>query len=630
MGCDIGGTFTDFVIFDDESGTLWIEKCLTTPADPAQGVLQGVAALAKIIPDFLAATTQIFHGTTLVINAVLERKGAKTALITTEGFRDVLEIGSERRYDLYDLQQRYPPPLVPRHLRLAVPERARSDGKILTALDMDRARAVVTELQNAAVESVAVCLLHAYVAPKHEQQLAALLAQQLPQVSVSLSSQVLPEINEYTRTTTTVVNAYCKPLMARYLSSLQTRLVEAGFGGQMLVMLSSGGVTSVDTASRYPVRVIESGPVGGVIMSQHVQALAGIDTALAFDMGGTTAKICVIEGGTVRRTNLYEVARVHRFKEGSGIPIEVPCIDLLEVGAGGGSIASVNELELLQVGPHSAGAQPGPACYGHGGMQPTVTDADLLLGYLDPNFFLGGAMALDVDAARHAIDEQLGAALALTPERAAWGIHDAVNESMASAAKMYAAERGVDPSALALVASGGAGPVHCFGVARKLGITQIVIPVAVGVACALGFLVAPVSYDLVRTHKIPLAEVDLQDIDNLFGEMQSQARSVMAEAGELGAVTFARSVDVRYVGQGYEVNVALPASSVVAIGSASLGVLFQTTYETLFDRVFAGNQFELVNLRLVASGPQPASPLAHPLAHSVTRRTEHGCDSNKG
>ncbi|MDP6704987.1 MAG: hydantoinase/oxoprolinase family protein [Alphaproteobacteria bacterium] len=609
LGCDIGGTFTDFVLLDEATGEMRVEKCLTTPADPSTGVMNGVGLLDERVPGFLAETLQVLHGTTLVINAVLERKGAKTALITTEGFRDVLEIASERRYDLYDLQQQYPAPLVPRYLRRGLEERLRSDGLVLTPLDTDGLDAIAADFASESVEAVAVCLLHSYRSPAHEQAVEKRLGELLPGISVSISSDVLPEINEYARTSTTVVNAYTKPLMARYLASLEDRLAVAELEGQLLIMLSSGGVASVETASRYPVRVIESGPVGGVIVSQHIKNLAGIDAAFSFDMGGTTAKLCLLEGDEPHRATEYEVARVHRFKAGSGIPIKVPCVDLLEIGAGGGSIAEINPLGLLQVGPESAGAAPGPACYGQGGERPTVTDADLVLGFLNEDYFLGGTMDLDRQASRDAIGHRVAEPLGLDIERAAWGIHDSVNESMASATKMYAAERGVDCASLALVASGGAGPVHCYGLARKLGIREIVVPPAVGVASAIGFLAAPVSYDLVRTHKTPLASADLAEIDARFEAMRREAVDTLARAGEPAVAAVERSFDIRYVGQGYEINVAVGTDAVAAVGRERLLDRFKETYEALFGRAFPENEFEIVNLRLIARGPRPESPL---------------------
>lgn len=611
LGCDIGGTFTDFVLYDARDGSLKLEKCLTTPHDPSDAVLQGVGQLIETQPDYLAHTAQILHGTTLVINAVLERRGDKTALLTTEGFRDVLEIGTERRFDLYDLQQQYPDPLVSRDLRFGVRERVAADGRILVEIDEAEIETLAALLRQEEVQSIAVCLLHAFSEPANERRLRGLLEEKLPGVSISLSSDVLPEINEFTRSSTTVVNAYCKPLMTRYLSSLKTRLGNKGLAGELLVMLSSGGVASVDTGCEFPARMIESGPVGGVILAQHIKDLCGLKDAFAFDMGGTTAKICIIEGDALPRATLYEVGRTARFKPGSGIPVKVPCVDLLEIGTGGGSIAGINALELLQVGPRSAGSEPGPACYGRGGENPTVTDADLVLGYLDPDFFLGGEMKLDVAAARAAIETKVAKPLGLGIEQAAFGISDAANESMAAATRMYAAERGVDPSELALVASGGAGPVHCYGLSAKLGVREIIVPTAVGVASALGFLVAPVSYDLVRTFKTGLADLRLNDLTAAFDELKAEARIVLAKAGEKQEPTFRLSVDIRYVGQGFELNVELPDTPPENIPFQDL---FSDTYAAHFGRAFEGNAFELVNLRLIASGPTPRSPFHTPAA----------------
>lgn len=603
IGCDIGGTFTDFIVFDELTGAMHLEKCLTTPGDPSQGVMEGLELLAGRIPELLGSTSQVLHGTTLVINAVMERKGARTALLTTQGFRDVIAIGTERRYDLYDLQQTYPEPLIPRELRQPVLERIRADGQVLTPLDLQGARQTVAGLEKEGIESVAICLLHSYLNPSHERDLRDMLASEFPAISVSISSEVLPEINEYMRTSTTIVNAYVKPLMQRYLGRLLSRLEQEGFGGQLLIMLSNGGVTSTLTASEFPVRVIESGPVGGVIMGQHVKRKASIANALAFDMGGTTAKVSLLEGNELMRASDYEVARVHRFKAGSGIPIRVPCVDILEIGAGGGSLASINMLNLLQIGPESSGAVPGPVCYGRGGRQPTITDADLVLGFLNPDHFLGGSMQLDLDAARNAITERIAKPLDLDTAMAAWGIHDAVNENMAAATKMYAAERGIDPANLSIIASGGAGPVHAYGLAKKLGAKEVVMPVAVGVASAVGFLLAPISYDVQRTYKVPVSRLDLAEMDEAFASMEAEATEVIRRAGETREPTVRRMLDVHYVGQGYEVSVHLPSGSIEALGIDALNALFSKAYDGVFERVFGDNEFEVVTLRLTAEGP---------------------------
>ena len=498
---------------------------------------------------------------------------------------------------------------MPRYLRRGVTERLSSDGAIIVPLDEPEVDRIAADFAFEGVEAVAVWLLHAYQDPVNELAIRERLKKKMPELSVSLSSEVLPEINEYARTSTTVVNAYTKPLMERYLSSLEANLKRQGLKGRLLVMLSSGGVVSVDTAANFPVRVIESGPVGGAIMGQRIKEMAGISAAIAFDMGGTTAKVCLLQGDEPQRASEYEVARVHRFKVGSGIPLKVTCVDLLEIGAGGGSIADISPLGLLQVGPESAGAVPGPACYAQGGDWPTVTDADLLLGYLNPEHFLGGSIALNLPASYTAIETRIGQPLGLKTELAAWGIHNSVNESMAGATKMYAAERGVDPARLALIASGGAGPVHCYSLARKLGIAEIVVPPAVGVASAVGFLAAPVSYDLVRTHKVSLSSADLGAIDAIMETLQAEARKTLTRAGEANVTTYERSLDIRYVGQGYEINVPLSSGTMESIGRAGLLDLFRQTYEGLFGRAFPQNAFEIVNLRMIARGPLPDSPL---------------------
>lgn len=609
MGCDIGGTFTDFVLLDTTTGEMRLEKCLTTPADPSEAVLDGVRLLGKGAPRFLDDTSQVFHGTTLVINAVIERKGAKTALITTAGFRDVLEIGTERRYDVYDLQQQYPVPLVPRNLRHGITERIWSDGRVMAPLDEEELARVIERFVDERVESLAVCLLHSYRNPVHEQRIAAYVQHAAPHIAISISSDVLPEIKEYERTATTVVNAYVKPVMQGYAGRLSDRLAASGFTGQLLIMLSSGGVTSVETAMQYPVRVIESGPVAGVIMSQHIAKLANVPDVLSFDMGGTTAKACLLQNGMPTRAREFEVARVHRFKKGSGIPVHVPVLDLLEIGAGGGSIAHINALGLLQVGPESAGADPGPACYGRRGSQPTVTDADLVLGYLNPDYFLGGTMRLDVEASRAVIQERLAAKLGIDPLLAAWGIHDLVNENMAAAAKMHLAEKGGDPSTLALVAFGGAGPVHCYSLAKKLGVRRVIVPVAAGVASAVGFLTAPVSYDVVRTHKIALADADVAGIEKIYRAMEEEALAVLRKGGEAGEATFNRSADIRYIGQGYEINVAFPARGSGVPDRQGLLAIFTEGYRRFYGRTFPENEFEIVNLRVVVEGPPPTTLL---------------------
>ncbi len=467
IGIDVGGTFTDFVLLDDATGHTETYKCLTTPRDPSDAIEEGVRVLAGRVPGGLDRLEEVIHGTTLVINAIIERKGARTGLLTTRGFRDVLELGREIRYAAYDPFAQMPEPLVPRERRLEVDERLRADGSILVPLDEEMAREVIRELARHDVASIAVCLLNSFENPAHELTLKRLLAEELPGVSVSISYEVLPRIREYERTSTTVTNAYVKPLTETYLRQLRERLTALGFRGRLFIMLSSGGVTSAETAAEFPVRIIESGPTAAVIAGQYYSRLFDVPAMFCFDMGGTTAKSCLVENGVAAVVSTFEVGRVQRFQKGSGLTIQVPVVDLMEIGAGGGSIARASRLGTLQVGPESAGAEPGPICYGRGGVEPTVTDADLLLGYLDPTYFLGGAMKLDPDKARHGIEERVARPLGVSFIDAVWGIHDLINETMAAAAKTHIAERGGNPHRVTVAAFGGAGPVHAYGLAAQ-------------------------------------------------------------------------------------------------------------------------------------------------------------------
>ncbi|MBU4426467.1 MAG: hydantoinase/oxoprolinase family protein, partial [Proteobacteria bacterium] len=442
LGCDIGGTFTDFVLLNDRTGEIRINKCLTTPGDPSDAVEQGIKELEQVTPGFVAKLDEVIHGTTLVINSIIERKGAKTGLITTRGFRDVLELGREIRYAPYDVFAEFPKPLISRRFRLEVDERIRSDGTVLKPLDPEDARQAVNRLIDMGVESIAVCLLNSFENPAHELVIKDIINTQAPDIPVSISYEVLPQIREYERTSTTVTNAYVKPLTGRYLSKLSERLETIGSKGKLFIMLSSGGITSVETAAEFPVRIIESGPTAAVISGQYYGKLFDIPEMFCFDMGGTTAKSCLIQRGVAGVVPTFEVGRVQRFMKGSGLTIQVPVVDLMEIGAGGGSIAKVSKMGTLQVGPESSGADPGPICYARGGTEPGVTDADLLLGYLDENYFLGGEMKLDKEAARRGIEEKIAKPLGVTFVQAVWGIHDLINETMAAAAKTHIAEKG--------------------------------------------------------------------------------------------------------------------------------------------------------------------------------------------
>jgi len=603
LGSDIGGTFTDFALVDDASGSVAIHKCLTTPEDPSQAVADGLTAFGADTRASLGDLNYHIHGTTLVINAVIERKGAKTGLITTQGARDVLEIGREKRYDGYDLKIGFPEPLVPRPRRLEVTERLHASGAVLTPLEEASVRTAVADLVAAGVESIAVSLLHAYRNPDHERRVRDIIAEMTPGMPVSLSADVLPEMKEYERTSTTVVNAYAKPAAEAYLARLDERIGEAGAAGELLLMLSSGGTTSAATAREFPVQIIESGPAAGALGAAHYARLAGLTEVLSFDMGGTTAKMCLVNDGRVAKTTEFEAAHVHRFKRGSGIPVHIPVVDLMEIGAGGGSIAHITEVGTLQVGPESAGADPGPACYGQGGREPTVSDADLVLGYLDAGHFLGGDMALDTDAARAAIEARLAAPLKLGVEDAAWGIHSIVNENMASAAKVYVTERGEDPGRYTMVAFGGAGPVHAVDFARRLGVKRVLVPPHAGVASALGMIVAPISFDTVRTFPVRLDAAEADELTALFDEMAKECRDRMPAGVDAATLTAERSLDMRYVGQGYHVNVPIGEDALRGDAPAALRAAFDAVYTKLYGRVYDDLKLEIVNLRLSASTP---------------------------
>ncbi|MFH0823913.1 MAG: hydantoinase/oxoprolinase family protein [Pseudomonadota bacterium] len=604
LGCDIGGTFTDFVLVNDETGTFSIYKCLTTPTDPSDAVETGIRGLETQTPGFMPDVAEIIHGTTLVINAIIERKGARTGLITTKGFRDVLELGREIRYDAYDIFAEYPKPLVPRPLRLEVDERIASDGRILRALDSEEVKMVVRSLTDAGVESVAICTINSYENPKHEAMIKALVNESAPHLSVSASFEVLPQIREYERTCTTATNAYVKPITVKYLHKLHSRLQSLGFEGKLFIMLSSGSITTVATASEFPVRIIESGPTAAVIASQHYGRMFNIKDIFCFDMGGTTAKSCLIQKGEAGLVSTFEVGRVQRFKKGSGLPIQVPVVDLMEIGAGGGSIARISKMGLLQVGPESAGADPGPASYDLGGENPTVTDADLILGYLDPNYFLGGTMPLNLDAARRAIEEKIAKPLNTTVTEAAFGIHDLINETMAAAAKTHIAEKGGNPSTITVAAFGGAGPVHAYGLARKIGAPRLLVPPLAGVGSALGFFTAPIAFDLVRSHRVSLDEADFNAVEKLFAELEKEASAILAQSGEVQGIRFARSIDMRFVGQGAETNLPMPDKPFNELERAEIRNLFDETYKRLYGRTYPDTRVEFITFRLRAGLPE--------------------------
>lgn len=604
IGVDVGGTFTDFVLIDDERKIIQTGKRLTTPGDPSLAIIEGTERLISEANTVLSAVDAVVHGTTLVTNTVIERKGAKVGLITTRGFRDSLEMGREIRYDLYDLFFEMPEPLVPRALREEVTERLDANGDVLEPLNADDVRAAGSRLLAEGCEAFAVCLLHSYRNDAHEQEVRRILEGIVGGRPICISSEVAPEIREFERCNTACANAYVQPLMRSYLERLEEQLKARGLEGSLHVMLSGGGLTTIRAAREFPIRLIESGPAAGAMAAAFYSELTGIKNLISFDMGGTTAKMCIIENGQPEHAHEFEAARVRRFRKGSGLPLKVPVVDLIEIGAGGGSIARVDQMGLMKVGPDSAGSEPGPVCYRRGGTEPTVTDADLLLGYLSPEYFLGGEMALDIDRVRDAVRERVAGPLGMDVETAAAGIHSIVNENMASATRMYIAEKGKDPRRYSMIAFGGAGPVHAYGLAKLLKLKKLICPLGAGVMSALGFLVAPFAIDYVRSYMSRLDQIDWDHLNDLFEEMEGDARALLREAGAREC-NVQRQVDMRYVGQGFEIKVDLPLGRLSADSIPLVREAFYQAYERLFGRRLEDVPIETLSWRLAASGETP-------------------------
>ena len=546
----------------------------------------------------------LIHSTTLVTNAIIERKGSKSALLTTRGFRDVLEMGREQIYHMYDLQARPAEPIVPRYLRREINERTTRDGTVLQAPDLEDAAGIVADLVDDGVESLAVSLLHSYRNPESEQALKAAIASRFPSLCVSISSEVAPVINEFERTSTTVADCYVKPTVSRYLAQVESLLSEAGYPGKLLVMHSAGGVMDSEKARQHPVRLIESGPAAGALAASFYGSLLDQPDLLSLDMGGTTAKTCVIEGGGLSLANSIEVARVHRFMKGSGLPIVIPVVDLVEIGAGGGSIAWVDQMRLLKVGPRSSGADPGPACYGLGGDEPTVTDSDLALGYLDPDYFLGGRMQLDKEAGMQAIST-LAKAIGMETSQVSAGIHDVVNENMAASARIHIIGRNKDPRNYAMIAFGGAGPSHACGVARILGVKQVVVPLAAGVTSTIGCMTAPISFEEVRTMPGLLDDTDRAAVERVYSEMEDAGAAMLREAGlPAESMELVRSADMRLVGQIHELNVTLPDWPLNGSNVGPLEDRFHEIYQSLYSRRNLNIPIQVQNWRLLVRVPQ--------------------------
>ncbi len=609
LAVDIGGTFTDAVLIDGESGRVVVDKTLSTPSQPLEGVKRGVlGALARagITPGDIHAP--IVHATTLVTNALIEGKIAKATLVTTLGFADTLLIRNEHRYDMYDLQIEFPPPPIPRDRTFEIDERVSSDGSVLTVPDQDAIERLAVELRAVHAEAVAICFLNSYANPSNERAVAAGLAELLD-VPVCASNEIAPQIREYPRMVTTACNASTMPVIGPYLEEFQTWLAEQGFGGSLLIMLSNGGVVSADVAAKNPIRMVESGPAAGALAGSWYARRLNEPRLLCFDMGGTTAKSCLIEDFEAELTTDFEIARMYRFKKGSGFPVTVPSIDLVEIGAGGGSIARVDDLGLLKIGPDSAGAEPGPACYGRGGVNPTVTDSDVVLGNLDPGFFLGGEMVLDLEAAEHAIGK-VSAALETSIVETAGGVIELVDQNMAASARMHAVERGADLRGVSLIAFGGAGPVHACGVAELLESPRVIFPANASVLSAFGALVTPVRMDLARSFVRKFDAVTDAEREALLEEMRAEGRRVLAAAGVAESdVTFRYGVDARYQGQGNEITLWVGTGEQWPTTSEELLAQFSEQYRTMYGMTIPDVAVEVVTWRISAFGSDPALTL---------------------
>ncbi len=618
-GVDIGGTFTDLIVFNDATGSFTVGKTLTTPHDPSQAIETVLVEALERDKVAASAVLQLIHGTTLVTNAIIERKGAHTALLATQGFRDSIEIRRENRYELYDLMLEMPESLVPRYLRFNVPQRMLTDGTTLQELDVAFVGQLTRELVANGIEAIAIAFLNSFANPTAEREARAIVQRIAPAMRVSISSEVVPEIREFERTSTTIANVYVQSRVESYLIELQTRLARIGIKGNLLMMLSSGGIVTLDTAIRFPIRLLESGPAAGALAAASFGAVCGYSDLLSFDMGGTTAKFCVIDRGQPLIAHEYEVDRRYRFKKGSGLPIKVPVIEMIEIGAGGGSIARIDPLGLLKVGPESAGAEPGPACYGLGGTEPTVTDADLVLGYLDPDYFLGGRIKLDLAAARLAIKVRVADRLGIPVEAAAWGIHQIVNESMANAARIHTLERGKDPHRFPLFAFGGAGPVHGYRIAKALGSPVVIVPFGAGVISAVGFLTAPLAFDFVRSWPGRIDSLDWQKANMLLAEMEAEGQALLeASDVQTGQISHRREADIRYVGQGHEVRVPLPDGQLDSRSISTITTSFEEVYSRLYERLSPSVPIEIISWRIISSGPKPEVRLEVPHTESKT------------
>ena len=617
VAADIGGTFTD-VVLDDGAGR-YSSKVLTTYEDPADAVLDGLGKVLREAGREPSEVGLFLHGTTLATNALIERRGARTALLTTEGHRDALEMAFENRFEQYDVNIDRPAPLVPRHLRLPIRERLAADGEVLIPLDASSVSAAVDRLAEEGVESVAIGFLHGYRKADHEQAVAEAVRERLPGAAVTLACEVCPEIREFERLSTACANAYVQPLMASYLQSLENQLIAQGVRSPILLMTSGGGLSDLPTAARFPIRLVESGPAGGAILAADIAARCALDEVLSLDMGGTTAKICLIDGAEPQLSRQFEVGRTYRFKKGSGLPMRIPVIEMVEIGAGGGSIASVDSLGRIQVGPESAGSEPGPACYGRGGRDATVTDADVVLGKIRPEHFAGGSLHLDSDAAATAVDARVAQPLGVDRMGGAVGICEVIDENMAAAARAHAVEWGKDTAGRTMIAYGGAAPLHACRLAAKLKIDRIVVPRGAAVGSALGFLLAPVSFEVVRSRYMTLAALDDDWIGRLLDEMRREAAAVVSGATSEPLEEAARAY-MRYMGQGFEIAVDVPPLDGAGDVRSRLALAFEAAYRTLYGRTIPGADVEILSWTLaLATRRQDPERLKQPAPRRAAR-----------
>ena len=619
LGVDIGGTFTDVVL--EGNTEIFSIKVLTTYDAPENAILDGLAQVCGKADINAGDITQIIHGTTLATNALIERRGAKTALITTEGFRDVIEMRTESRFEQYDLNLTLPEPLLPRQRRYTVRERVGADGDVLLPLRRTDIENLAGELAVAGYDSVAVGFLHSYLNPAHERLVRDVLSQKLPNAMVSLSSDVSPQMREYERFNTTIANAYIKPLMKSYLDRLAERLEGAGTTCPIFLMHSGGGIISLASAAEFPVRLVESGPAGGAVFAATLAAQYGLNKVLSFDMGGTTAKICLIKNKTPKTARVFEVARSYRFKKGSGMPISIPVIDMVEIGAGGGSLAHVDPLGQIRVGPESAGSEPAPACYGRGGTRPAVTDADLILGKLDPDSFAGGAIRLSIADAKTAMIGTLGQSLDMDAVTAAFGLAEVVDENMANAARVHAVENGEDLAEYTMIAFGGAAPLHAARLCEKLGITRCLIPKGAGVGSAIGFLRAPFSFEANRSVYMRLSDLSPETVQDLFTELEAEATGFVRSCDATAPIKAEHKIYMRYVGQGWEIPVSLTAAQAAHPDAETYLKLFEADYTRLFGRVVDGLDIEITVWSVNAATPTATVTLVKPLTEVTSAKS---------